>query len=138
MRDEAAAEYLAPTLAAVSAACGGVQDLEVLTVASDGSCLPHAVSRALVGVELFFDALRQDLSEELIEHAEWYEQRLNRDESGGQVVRDEETWREYWQGIVAAAAPTVGVCVGQERWLEQPHILGYVRCKTCTLHSDLV
>lgn len=29
-----------------------------ITVTSDGSCLPHAVSRALVGVEIFYDCLR--------------------------------------------------------------------------------
>jgi hypothetical protein len=122
-KDKEATMYLTPTLEVLKAACGGM-GLGVLTVASDGSCLPHAVSRALVGQEIFYDALRLDLMHELRDNAPWYERILNRDEQGN-VVLDDETWTEHWLGIVSASAPTFGNVVGQDRWLEQPHILGY-------------
>ncbi len=36
-------------------------DLVPIQVTSDGSCLPHAVSRALVGFEIFYDCLRASI-----------------------------------------------------------------------------
>ncbi|KAG5265239.1 hypothetical protein AALO_G00240050 [Alosa alosa] len=53
--------YLRDTLAQVRAANGDQERLVPVHVDGDGHCLVHAVSRALVGRELFWHALRENL-----------------------------------------------------------------------------
>lgn len=50
-KDPLASTYLQPSLAHIQAKTG--LRLIATTVSSDGSCLPHAVSRALVGLEMY-------------------------------------------------------------------------------------
>lgn len=57
--------YLRDTLEAVRRANGGREGLVPVHVDGDGHCLVHAVSRALVGRELFWHALRENLQAHL-------------------------------------------------------------------------
>ncbi|XP_069477235.1 deubiquitinating protein VCPIP1 [Ambystoma mexicanum] len=57
--------YLRDTLEAVRRANGGREALVPVHVDGDGHCLVHAVSRALVGRELFWHALRENLQAHL-------------------------------------------------------------------------
>jgi hypothetical protein len=43
-----------------------------LQTTGDGNCLLHALSRAMWGVEMFWELLRKSLHEELTTHLEWY------------------------------------------------------------------
>jgi len=43
-----------------------------LRTTGDGNCLLHAVSRALWGVELYYEVLRSLMAEELRTNQEWY------------------------------------------------------------------
>lgn len=94
-------------------------DLIPVTVTSDGSCLPHAISRALVGTEIFYDCLRADLFVELRDNEQWYKAHLP---LGHHL--DDEAWRGEWDTIVAAAEPTHGQRAGLKKFLEGVHILG--------------
>lgn len=55
--------YLADTLAAICAHDGGEERLLPIHADGDGHCLVHAISRALVGRELFWHPLRTSLKE---------------------------------------------------------------------------
>eukprot|EP00850_Spirogloea_muscicola_P008917 SM000049S16688 [mRNA] locus=s49:35564:38839:- [translate_table: standard] len=72
--DAGAAVYLAGVIAATQLE-QGVLVLPLATT-GDGSCLLHAVSRGIWGVELFSDHLREQLAEELTDHSTWYEARI--------------------------------------------------------------
>ena len=96
-------------------------DLVPLTVHTDGSCLPHSLSRSLVGQELFFDALRADLVVELTSHANWYREHLLE----SHLYTDDRDWKSRWDGIIASAQPTHGKLVGLDRYLEPNHIQGF-------------
>ncbi len=113
LRDSCAEAYLAPELSRLAGEFG--VELVPVVVDSDGSCLPHALSRCLVGKEVLFDVLRSALARELAEHEAFYRGVLAQG-------RDEATWREYWSGVVAEAAPTLGEHTS--RWLGPEHILG--------------
>lgn len=86
---------------------------------SDGSCLTHAVSRSLIGYEIHFDILRHDLHKELIENESWYRANI----PVGKWF-DAEQWRKEFVPLITAAAPTRGLRVQREKWLEDVHILG--------------
>ena len=63
--------------------------------------LPHAVSRCLVGHELYYDALRFDLFfGELQQHAAWYKQVLNTDAEGNAVYDDDEWQKVEWKRLL--------------------------------------
>mmetsp|Transcript_15737 Transcript_15737/g.26265 ORF Transcript_15737/g.26265 Transcript_15737/m.26265 type:complete len:826 (+) Transcript_15737:104-2581(+) len=94
-------------------------DLVPINVTSDGSCLPHAISRALVGVEIFYDCLRASLVKELSENKAWYKTQ----HPEGQLL-DDESWEEAWNAIVEAAAPTHAARVGVSKFLSGIHVLG--------------
>mmetsp|Transcript_3530 Transcript_3530/g.8735 ORF Transcript_3530/g.8735 Transcript_3530/m.8735 type:complete len:601 (+) Transcript_3530:102-1904(+) len=112
LRDGAAEAYLAETLAALGEHFG--VELVPVTVDSDGSCLPHAVSRCLVGKEVLFDVLRAALSRELRENRASYRPVL-------QQSMSDATFEEYWQGVCDEAAPTRGERT--KRWLGPEHVL---------------
>jgi len=113
--DRQAEAYLAETLTNFRKI--GI-DVVPIQVTSDGSCLPHAVSRALVGFEVFYDCLRASMVKELTEHSQWY-----KEHDYGGVVSDDETWAVEWQRILLAAQPTHGARVGEDKYLGGIHIL---------------
>ncbi|XP_063075896.1 deubiquitinating protein VCPIP1 [Engraulis encrasicolus] len=59
--------YLRDTLEEIRAANHGKDRLVPLFVQGDGHCLVHAISRALVGRELFWHALRENLKRHFVE-----------------------------------------------------------------------
>lgn len=89
---------------------------------TDGSCLPHSLSRAMVGYEVFYDALRASLVKELTENSEWYKENLPERKDAETRLEDEE-WERVWQSVVDAARPTHGATVGSEKHLHGIHIL---------------
>jgi len=113
LRDERADEYLSPILD--SLATMGVE-LVPVKVDSDGSCLPHAISRCMVGKEILFDWLRGLLEKELTENQEAYK-------SVFQQGMDEEAWKSHWNEIIEEAKPTHGCLT--TRWLGPgEHLVG--------------
>ena len=104
--DHAAEAYLAPALDAL-ARVAGVQ-LRAIKVDSDGSCLPYAVSRCLVGMEVLYDALRLQLVAELEGNREWYRATF------AQGMDDAE-FAAHFAALVDEAMPTHGQRTG--RWL---------------------
>lgn len=88
-----------------------------IKVDSDGSCLPHAVSRGLVGQEIYYDMLRASMTNELRTHSGWY-----RTHTYLQLLDDEE-FDKQMKGLIRMATPTRGSIVGEEKHLEGIHIL---------------
>lgn len=114
--DSEAAEYLKGTLDKFRT--HGI-DLMPLKVQSDGSSLPHAISKGLVGFELYYDCFRADLQRELRNHEEWYRRILPL----GRLLTTDVAWNAKWSEIVEAAAPTRGRRVLSENSLDGIHIL---------------
>ncbi|KAH9262869.1 hypothetical protein BASA82_000111, partial [Batrachochytrium salamandrivorans] len=104
--DQQAEIYLAETLLTFKRECG--IEFKVIKVDSDGSCLPYAVSRCLIGKEILYDVLREQLHRELAEHEAYYSAKF-RGELG------EEAWQAHFQEICEEALPTRGGRTG--RWL---------------------
>ncbi len=112
--DKKATEYLSDTLRIFREYCN--INFTPIVVDSDGSCLPHAVSRCLFGREVLYDVIRTELVKELKTHADWYK-------SIFQQGMDEDTWNVHWNHILEEATPTHGLAT--ERWLGPgEHILG--------------
>lgn len=86
--------YLRGTLALVRAHNDGEDRLLPVHVDGDGHCLVHAVSRALVGRELFWHPLRCHLKRHLEEHLAKYKELLK------DFVDEEE-----WPAIIAECDP---------------------------------
>ena len=97
-------------------------NLVPIKVTSDGSCLPHSLSRAMAGYEVFYDALRASLVQELTLHADWYKEHLP-ERINPESRMDDLEWAKHWRGIVHAAQPTHGATVGIEKYLSGVHIL---------------
>ncbi len=114
LRDVVAEVYLEDTLLELGTKFG--VELVPVQVDSDGSCLPHALSRCLVGKEVLFDALRVALVGELLDNADFYK-------SVFEQGMDAETYEKYWSSLVSEAKPTRGAPTG--RWLGPEHILGF-------------
>mmetsp|Transcript_8112 Transcript_8112/g.14377 ORF Transcript_8112/g.14377 Transcript_8112/m.14377 type:complete len:592 (+) Transcript_8112:280-2055(+) len=113
LRDGAAELYLESTLSRLYENFG--IELVPVVVDSDGSCLPHAVSRCLIGKEILFDELRVMLHHELLRNKEWYAGLLRQG-------MNEETFDSYWGSLCEEAKPTHGELT--KRWLGPEHILG--------------
>lgn len=94
-------------------------DLVACKVDSDGSCLPHSISYALTGLEMFYDVFRAAIVLELTEHASWYRENLAEGD-----IYDDERWENYWTRIISSSQPTGGKRVGNEFYLESAHIFG--------------
>jgi len=114
LRDYVAEVYLEDTLLKLALEFG--VELVPIKVESDGSCLPHALSRCLVGKEVLYDLLRHELVRELCEHADFYQ-------SIFQQGMDEETYKAFWDSLVSEAKPTNGEMTS--RWLGPEHILAF-------------
>jgi hypothetical protein len=96
-----------------------------LPVDSDGSCLPHSLSKGMMQMEVFFDLLRFELEEELRTHEEWYKHHARHGPEGHNISPTDESWGPYWESICAAASPTKGMRVGPDKYLELIHVLGF-------------
>lgn len=79
--------YLSETLSNIARQNNDVKVLVPLHVSGDGSCLVHALSRALVGREIYWHVLRKTLKQDLISNEEWYKKML------GDFVADDD-WKE--------------------------------------------
>ncbi|ELT92345.1 hypothetical protein CAPTEDRAFT_100015, partial [Capitella teleta] len=86
--------YLEQTLAAVRQSNDGEERLVPIHADGDGHCLVHAISRALIGRELFWHALRQNLKQHFTEQLTAY-QELFRD------FFDADEWKD----IIAESDP---------------------------------
>jgi OTU-like cysteine protease/PUB domain len=115
LEDTLASSYLDGTLQRFLAR--GIRLVPHLTD-TDGSCLTHAISRALVGSEIFYDALRASLEQELVQNRQWYKD--NVPEYG---IYDDETFQIIFDETIRASKPTRGRRVGREYYLGDIHIL---------------
>lgn len=106
--------HLQSILQAFKTECG--IDFKVIKVDSDGSCLPYAVSRCLIGKEILYDVLREALHGELVSNEPFYQQMF-----GGEM--SDETWRNHFEEVCIEALPTRGGRTG--RWLGPgEHLVG--------------
>ncbi|XP_061418463.1 deubiquitinating protein VCPIP1-like isoform X2 [Lethenteron reissneri] len=106
-------DYLCATLDKVQQANSGDSRLVPLHVDGDGHCLVHAISRALVGRELFWHALRTALRAHLEEERDTYRTLL-----ADFLVDDE------WDEIVRESEPDYRPPRGTLHGLRNVHLLG--------------
>lgn len=105
------ATYLRGTLALVRAYNDGEDRLLPVHVDGDGHCLVHAVSRALVGRELFWHPLRCNLKRHLQEHLSKYKDLLK------DFVDEQE-----WEAIIAECDPEFLPPEGEPLGLRNIHV----------------
>ena len=105
--------YLKQTLDAIKKSNDGEERLLPIHADGDGHCLVHAVSRALVGRELFWHALRENLKTQLEDNLTTY-QNLFCDF----VDADE------WKDIIAESDPDFMPMNGEPLGLRNMHIFG--------------
>lgn len=107
------AKYLSEFLQHLQKANGGRECLVPVHADGDGHCLVHAVSRCLVGRELFWHALRTNLQAHLRDNVEHYKEMFKG------FYSDED-----WPDIIAEAGPDFQPPEGQELGLRNIHIFG--------------
>ncbi len=105
--------YLKDIMSRIQEVNGGVENLVPLHADGDGHCLVHAISRCLVGRELFWHALRSNLHS----HLSTYRGRYT------ELFRDFYS-PEEWEGLIAEAAPDWKPPDGQSLGLSNIHIYG--------------
>ncbi len=115
--------YLRDTLEQLREANDGVDTLLPLHADGDGHCLVHAISRCLVGRELFWHALRSNLYTHLTSNLQRY-QNLFKD-----FYSEEE-----WEGIIAEAGPDWKPPDGQTLGLCNIHVYGLAN----VLHRPII
>ena len=103
--------YLKDTLAQLRA--GGQEPLVPLHADGDGHCLVHAISRCLVGRELFWHALRSNLHAHLTSNHQRYRSQFQDFYSP-----------EEWEGLIAEAGPDWKPPDGQSLGLCNLHVYG--------------
>jgi hypothetical protein len=89
-----------------------------MIVDSDGSCLPHAISRGTVGMEIFYDCFRASMAAELRTHRAWYRANIP-----FLSLLDDEGFEEQYRTLIESATPTRGQFVSKEKYLEGVHIV---------------
>ena len=107
------ARYLTETLQRLRDANGNKTGLVPLHADGDGHCLVHAISRCLVGRELFWHALRHGLYRHLTEN-------INRYKTMFKEFYEEEEWDK----IIAEAAPEYQPQQGEVHGLRNIHVFG--------------
>ncbi len=112
-KDIPGAKYLEHTLEAIKKANGGQETLVPIHADGDGHCLVHAVSRALVGRELFWHALRENLKSHLSNNLENYKL-LFKDFIGA----------DEWEVIIQECDPDFTPPEGEQIGLRNIHIFG--------------
>ncbi|XP_059915142.1 deubiquitinating protein VCPIP1 [Gadus macrocephalus] len=115
--------YLHDTLEEVKKANGNRECLIPVHVDGDGHCLVHAVSRALVGRELFWHALRENLKQN-------FKQNLGRYKALFQDFIDAAEWEDIINECDPLFIPPEGVPLG----LRNIHIFGLAN----VLHRPIV
>ncbi|XP_040028364.2 deubiquitinating protein VCPIP1 [Gasterosteus aculeatus] len=115
--------YLHDTLEEVKKANGGGECLIPVHVDGDGHCLVHAVSRALVGRELFWHALRENLKQN-------FKQNVDRYKALFQDFIDAAEWEDIINECDPLFVPPEGVPLG----LRNIHIFGLAN----VLHRPIV
>lgn len=115
--------YLHDTLEEIKKANGNRECLIPVHVDGDGHCLVHAVSRALVGRELFWHALRENLKQN-------FKQNLDRYKSLFQDFIDAAEWEDIINECDPLFIPPEGVPLG----LRNIHIFGLAN----VLHRPIV
>ncbi|XP_072298015.1 deubiquitinating protein VCPIP1 [Eucyclogobius newberryi] len=115
--------YLHDTLEEVKQANGGRECLIPVHVDGDGHCLVHAVSRALVGRELFWHALRENLKHN-------FKQNLDRYKALFQDFIDAAEWEDIINECDPLFVPPEGVPLG----LRNIHIFGLAN----VLHRPII
>ncbi|KAM9323520.1 deubiquitinating protein VCPIP1 isoform 2-T2 [Pholidichthys leucotaenia] len=115
--------YLHDTLEEVKKANGNRECLIPVHVDGDGHCLVHAVSRALVGRELFWHALRENLKQN-------FKQNLDRYKALFQDFIDAVEWEDIVNECDPLFVPPEGVPLG----LRNIHIFGLAN----VLHRPIV
>ncbi|XP_075993622.1 deubiquitinating protein VCPIP1 isoform X2 [Genypterus blacodes] len=115
--------YLHDTLEEVKKANGNGECLIPVHVDGDGHCLVHAVSRALVGRELFWHALRENLKQN-------FKQNLDRYKALFQDFIDAAEWEDIINECDPLFIPPEGVPLG----LRNIHIFGLAN----VLHRPII
>uniref|UniRef100_A0A3Q3DEF0 Deubiquitinating protein VCPIP1 n=1 Tax=Hippocampus comes TaxID=109280 RepID=A0A3Q3DEF0_HIPCM len=115
--------YLHDTLDEIKRANGNRECLIPVHVDGDGHCLVHAVSRALVGRELFWHALRENLKQN-------FKQNLDRYKDLFQDFIDAEEWEDIVNECDPLFVPPEGVPLG----LRNIHIFGLAN----VLHRPII
>ncbi|KAM4552244.1 deubiquitinating protein VCPIP1 [Odontesthes bonariensis] len=115
--------YLHDTLEEVKRANGNRECLVPVHVDGDGHCLVHAVSRALVGRELFWHALRENLKQN-------FKQNLGRYKTLFQDFIDAAEWEDIINECDPLFVPPEGVPLG----LRNIHIFGLAN----VLHRPII
>ncbi|KAM9844454.1 deubiquitinating protein VCPIP1 [Aulostomus maculatus] len=115
--------YLHDTLDEVKKANGNRECLIPVHVDGDGHCLVHAVSRALVGRELFWHALRENLKQN-------FKQNLDRYKALFQDFIDAAEWEDIINECDPLFIPPEGVPLG----LRNIHIFGLAN----VLHRPII
>ncbi len=105
--------YLKHTLEAIKICNGGEERLLPIHADGDGHCLVHAVSRALIGRELFWHALRENLKSHFQVNVETYKQMF------ADFV-DQDEWADIIEECDADFVPQYGEPLG----LRNIHIFG--------------
>ena len=113
-RDRSGSEkYLLDTLREIKKANSNVECLVPVHADGDGHCLVHAISRCLVGRELFWHALRTNLHTHLQSNHDRYKEMFK------DFISDEE-----WSDIIAESAPDFHPPDGQSLGLRNIHVFG--------------
>ncbi|XP_010882134.1 deubiquitinating protein VCIP135 [Esox lucius] len=115
--------YLHDTLEEIKKANGNKECLIPVHVDGDGHCLVHAVSRALVGRELFWHALRENLKQN-------FKQNLDRYKALFQDFIDAAEWEDIINECDPLFIPPEGVPLG----LRNIHIFGLAN----VLHRPII
>ncbi|XP_019851334.1 PREDICTED: deubiquitinating protein VCIP135-like isoform X2 [Amphimedon queenslandica] len=97
--------YLKKTLDELSTFNGGRKCLVPIHADGDGHCLVHAISRCLVGRELFWHALRTNMQSHLKSHHDWYVSKLK-------GFSYDEDWAEIISEADPDYEPPPGVSIG--------------------------
>ena len=105
--------YLTEILHKLRVANGNKTGLVPLHADGDGHCLVHAISRCLVGRELFWHALRQGLYSHLTTNIDRYK-----------TLFKEFYEEEEWEKIIAEAAPDFQPQGGEVHGLRNIHVFG--------------
>ena len=105
--------YLKDTLFAIQKCNGDEERLLPIHADGDGHCLVHAVSRALVGRELFWHALRENLKEHFLQNLDRYK-----------MLFREFVDKDEWQDIIEECDPEFIPRDGEPLGMRNIHIFG--------------
>ncbi|CAH1389098.1 unnamed protein product [Nezara viridula] len=112
-KDRSANEYLAETLSTLLPFNNNQNNLVALHVDGDGHCLVHAISRAVMGRELFWHPLRVGLKQHFNTNLEKYKSVL------GSWISNQE-----WGNIIEECDPTYSPPDGSMVGLRNIHVFG--------------